>query len=67
MSKLDLCLERLRQAEFAEQVWTDRMTIPQVADHIARSAGLVLAPNADGALRGGLRVAWTGVKHIRLY
>ncbi|MGS2645429.1 hypothetical protein [Streptosporangium sp. LJ11] len=65
VSRLDRCLERLREAEFAEHVWTDLLTIPQVADHIAASSGLALAPNTDGALRGRLRRAWTGVKHIR--
>ncbi|MEU4536879.1 AAA family ATPase [Streptosporangium sp. NPDC023825] len=65
VSRLDLCLERLREAEFAEHVWTDRLTIPQVADHVAASSGLELVPNTDGALRGRLRRAWTGVRHIR--
>ncbi|GAB3883827.1 hypothetical protein [Microbispora bryophytorum] len=65
VAKLDLCLERLREEEFAEHVWTDRLTIPQVADHIAASAGLTLTPNTDNALRGRLRQAWTGIKHIR--
>ncbi|GAA3003675.1 hypothetical protein GCM10020229_14540 [Kitasatospora albolonga] len=44
MSKLDLCLERLRGEEFDEHLWTDRLTVPQVADRIAASAGLTLAP-----------------------
>ncbi|MGF1425807.1 AAA family ATPase [Kitasatospora sp. LaBMicrA B282] len=65
LSKLDVCLERLREEEFAQQVWTDRLTIPQVADHLAASSGLTLAPNTDSALRGRLRRAWTGAKHIR--
>jgi hypothetical protein len=65
VSKLDLCVERLREAEFAEHVWTDRLTIPQVADRIAASTGLTLAPNTDSPLRGRLRRAWTGAKHIR--
>ncbi|MCG6494091.1 AAA family ATPase [Kitasatospora sp. A2-31] len=65
LSKLDVCLERLREAEFAEHLWTDHLTIPQVADHIAGSSGLTLAPNTEGALRGRLRRAWTGAKHIR--
>ncbi|MGA5129879.1 AAA family ATPase [Streptomyces olivoreticuli] len=65
VSKLDLCLERLRDQEFAEHLWTDRLTIPQVADSIATSAGLTLTPNTDSALRGRLRRAWTGAKHIR--
>jgi hypothetical protein len=65
VSKLDLCLDRLRETEFAEHLWTDHLTIPQVADHIAASAGLTLTSNTDSALRGRLRRAWTGAKHIR--
>ncbi|MEV7013437.1 AAA family ATPase [Streptosporangium sp. NPDC051022] len=65
VAKLDLCLERLRQAEFADHLWTDHLTIPQVAEHIAASAGLTLTPNTDGVLRGRLRRAWTGIQHIR--
>ncbi|WP_327286901.1 AAA family ATPase [Streptomyces sp. NBC_01198] len=66
VGKLDLCLERLAGPEFAEQVWTDRLGVPGVADHIAASTGLRLAPNTDGALRGRLRRAWISAKHIRL-
>lgn len=62
---LDHCLERLREPEFAEHVWTDHVTVAQVADRIAASAGLALAPNTDGPLRGGLRRAWTTARHIR--
>lgn len=65
LSKLDLCLERLRAEEFADQVWTDHLTVPEVAEHIAAAVGLALAPNRDGALRGRVRRAWTGIKHIR--
>jgi hypothetical protein len=65
LSKLDLCLQRLSAPEFAEHVWTDQITIPEVAERIAGSAGLTLAPNGDSALRGRLRRAWTGAKHIR--
>ncbi|MFJ8622292.1 AAA family ATPase [Kitasatospora sp. NPDC093550] len=65
LSKLDLCLERLRGEEFARQLWTDRLTVPQVADHIATTSGLSLAPNTDSAIRGRLRRAWTGARHIR--
>ncbi len=65
LSKLDGCLERLREAEFAEHLWTDHLTIPQVADQIAACSGLTLAPNTEGELRGRLRRAWTGATHIR--
>ena len=62
---LDRCLERLREPEFAEHVWTDHVTVAQVADRIAASAGLTLTPNTDGRLRGRVRRTWTSVKHIR--
>jgi hypothetical protein len=65
LAKLDLCLERLSGPAFAEHVWTDHITIPEVAERIARSAGLSLTPNTDSILRGRLRRAWTGVKHTR--
>ncbi|MFI8939717.1 AAA family ATPase [Streptomyces syringium] len=65
VSKLDVCLERLGEAEFAEHVWTDHIPVAGVADHIADSAGLALAPNTDSPLRGRLRRAWTGARHIR--
>ncbi|MEW2131933.1 AAA family ATPase [Streptomyces sp. NPDC005435] len=65
VAKLGLCLERLRGEEFAEHVWTDRLTVPEVAEHIATRVWLPLAVARDGALRGGLRRAWTGVRHIR--
>ncbi|MEU7148975.1 AAA family ATPase [Streptomyces sp. NPDC039022] len=65
VAKLDHCLERLRGPEFSEHVWTDRRTVAQVADRIAASAGLELAPDTDSALRGRLRRTWTSVKHIR--
>lgn len=66
VSRLDLCLEGLQEPEFAEQVWTDHLTIAQVADHIAGSAGLSLTPNRDSNVRGRLRGAWIGARQIRV-
>lgn len=66
VSNLDRCLARLREPEFAEHLWTDRLTIPRVAEHIAASSGLTLTPSTDSVCRGRLRRTWTGVKHIRL-
>jgi AAA domain len=66
VARLDLCLERLREERFAEHVWTDHRTVPQVAGHIAASAGLTVAPNTDTALRGRLRRLGTSLAHIRL-
>lgn len=65
VTKLDLCLDRLRGPTFAEQLWTDNLTIAQVAEHIAGAAGLSLNPSRDGYLRGTLRRAWIGARHIR--
>lgn len=64
VSRLDLCLERLEEPEFAEQVWTDHLTIAQVADRIAGSAGLSLTPNSDSRLRRRVRRAWIGATQI---
>ena len=63
--RLDQCLERLRGEEFAAHIHTDTLTIPQVADRIARSAGLPIVPDTDGPLRGRLRRYAVGVRHIR--
>ncbi|WP_329365722.1 AAA family ATPase [Streptomyces sp. NBC_01483] len=63
--QLDDCLERLREPEFAEHLWTDHTTVAKTADRIAVLAGLTLTPNTDGVVRGRLRRAWTGAKHIR--
>ncbi|MFJ9739912.1 AAA family ATPase [Streptomyces sp. NPDC101166] len=63
--QLDHCLERLREPRFAEQLWTDRTSVPRTADRIAVLAGLTLLPNREGALRTRLRQARVGLRHIR--
>jgi hypothetical protein len=65
VQQLDHCLERLREPEFAEHLWTDHSTVPKTADRIAVLAGLTLRPNREGALRTRLRQARVGVRHIR--
>ena len=65
VSKLDLCLDRLSGPKFAEHLWTDHLTVPQVADRIATSAGLRLNANNDRAISGNVRRAWIGIRHIR--
>jgi len=65
-ANLDRCLDALRHDDFAEHIWTDRLTVCQVAERIAASAGLALAPDTGGALRARARQAWVTVKHIRL-
>ncbi|KOX27444.1 TmrB [Streptomyces sp. NRRL F-4707] len=63
--RLDHCLERLAEPEFAEHLWTDRTTVPKTADRIAVLAGLTLEPNTEGALRTRMRQARVGIRHIR--
>jgi hypothetical protein len=63
--QLDHCLERLREPEFAEHLWTDHSTVSKTADRIAVLAGLKLRPNNEGALRTRLRQAKVGLRHIR--
>jgi hypothetical protein len=65
VQQLDHCLERLREPEFAEHLWTDHSTVPKTADRIAVLAGLQLRPNTEGTLRTRLRQARVGIKHIR--
>jgi hypothetical protein len=65
-SKIEICLERLSGPEFAAHIQTDRLTVAQVADLIAGSAGLTLRPNTDSALKGHLRQTRIKIKHIRL-
>ncbi|KPI09729.1 hypothetical protein OK074_9133 [Actinobacteria bacterium OK074] len=65
VQQLDHCLERLREPEFAEHLWTDHSTVPKTADRIAVLAGLTLRPNNEGALRTRLRQVGVGVRHIR--
>ena len=65
VEQLDHCLERLREPEFAEHLWTDDTTVPKTADRIAVLAGLTLKPNKEGAFRTRLRQVGVGVKHIR--
>lgn len=64
-SRVDSYLERLSRPEFAEHVWTDRITIPEVAERIAASAGLALLETRDAPLRGRMRRAVTAVQHLR--
>ncbi|MFG2773678.1 AAA family ATPase [Streptomyces sp. NPDC048350] len=65
VARLDLCLERLCGPEFAHHIRTDRLTVPQVADEVARTAGLRLVPNTDGAVRHRLRRLRVGLAHLR--
>jgi AAA domain len=66
VAKLDECLERLQTPAFAEHIRTDDVPIPDVATHIARSAGLPIAANTDGRLRRQLRRYAVSLRHVRI-
>jgi hypothetical protein len=58
-------LQHLHAPDFAQHIHTDHLTVAQVADAIARSAGLPITPSTDGPLRAALRRYVTMVRHIR--
>ncbi|WP_208885635.1 hypothetical protein [Streptomyces armeniacus] len=51
---------------FAETVVTDRLSVRGVAEAVAESAGLGLAPSRGGTVRRGLRRAHVTLRHVRL-
>ena len=63
--RLEEHLRQLRQPEFAEHLCTDHQTVAQVADAIARSAGLQITPSTDGPLRALARRYGTTLRNIR--
>lgn len=65
MSKLDLCLERLQEDQFATHIWTDNLSISEVADQVAAASGLTLRPNTTPRPITYARRTWTKLKHIR--
>ena len=65
VDRLDECLGRLREPEFAHHIPTDRQTVPQVADAIARIAALPIVPDTDGRARASLRRYATTLRHVR--
>ena len=64
VSRLDACLAQLKDPLFAEHVQTDGLSVPQVAEVIARSAGLAIRPDTDGTVRARLRQYRTTLAHI---
>jgi hypothetical protein len=65
VGRLDDGLARLSEPVFARQIYTDQLTVPQVADTIAGLAGLPVRPDTDGRLRARLRRYETSARHIR--
>lgn len=65
VERVESYLERLQRPEFAEHVWTDSLTIPEVAEHVAAACDLRLRPRDPSQLRTALRRARTTIRHMR--
>jgi hypothetical protein len=65
VDRLDECLARLREPEFAHHIATDQQAVPQVADTVARIAALPILPDTDGRARASVRRYATTLRHIR--
>ena len=65
VDRLDECLTRLHEPEFAHHIPTDQQTVPQVADTIARIAALPIVPDTDGRVRASLRRYVTTLRNVR--
>ena len=66
VARLDRCLDALRAPLFAHHLWTDDLTVPQVAEQVGALAGLDLLPRSRGPLRQQLRQRWVSLRHLRL-
>jgi len=65
VAKLDECLAQLQDEVFAEHLHTDEMSVAQVADAIARSAGLAIRPDSSSMVHTQLRLYRTSLAHVR--
>jgi len=65
VANLDECLAQLQDEVFAEHLFTDEMSVAQVAEAIARSAGLAIRPDSSGVMRTRQRLYQTSLAHIR--
>jgi len=65
VANLDECLAQLQDEVFAEHLFTDEMSVTQVAEAIAGSAGLAIRPDSSGVMRTQLRLYQTSLAHIR--
>jgi hypothetical protein len=64
VENLDECLAQLGNEVFAEHLYTDDLSVAQVADAIARSAGLAIRPDTGGRLRARMRRYRTTLAHV---
>ena len=66
VENLDECLAQLGNEVFAEHLYTDDLSVAQVADAIARSAGLAIRPDTGGRLRARMRQYRTTLAHLHV-
>lgn len=66
LSRLDGCLETLSGPGFGEHLDTEDRTVGEVADEVARLAGLEIRPDTGGPLRAWTRRTTTSLRHLRL-
>jgi len=64
-ASLERCLQQLRRPGFAEQVWTDDLTLDEVVEAVAALAGLTLVPQQGGRLRERLQQTSVTLRHVR--
>jgi AAA domain len=65
LAGLNESLRRLAEPRFAQQIHTDQRTVAQVAEAVAGTAGLAIAPATGGPLRATGRRYLTTIRHIR--
>lgn len=65
VDRLDGCLETLRDERFDVHLDTGDRTVVQVADEVARLAGLTIRASADRPARAWLRRTATSLRHVR--
>lgn len=66
VERLEPYLDKLQHPRFAEHLWTDDLTLGEVAEKVAATCGLELLPCHENRLQAGLRRAKTTLRHIRL-
>ena len=65
VARVESYLAQLAELAFAEHVWTDDLTVAQVAEAVADATGLQLAPAQRPSLRTWLRRTGTTIRHMR--
>jgi hypothetical protein len=65
VERIEPYLEQLQRPEFAEHIWTDRLTLPQVAEKVAYHCGLALQPDDQSRVGASIRRARTTLRHVR--